>query len=142
MHIAEFGYSFTLLWHSTKVELKHLIWDFQTKNVESSLPKYSEVTKLWEATEKVLRLTIYVQSPLHELDCFHGTNKLPTNSSLCQELFSRGLNTLSSLMPLSLLSSLMILPSLNSLDDPLLADQFDDPPLAEQLRWSSPRWTA
>ena len=48
-----FGYSFSLT--LTKVELKHLIWDFQTKNVGSSFPKYSVVSKLWEATEKVLK---------------------------------------------------------------------------------------
>ena len=34
---------------------KHFIWDFQTQNVRSGLPKYSIVSKLGEATEKVLR---------------------------------------------------------------------------------------
>ena len=53
--IAEFGYCFTLIWNSTKVKLKHFIWDFVTKKIGSSLPKYSVVNKLWEATEKVLR---------------------------------------------------------------------------------------
>ena len=65
-------------------------------------------------TEKFSGMIMYVQSPFQELDCFLE-NTLPTNSSSCRELFSRGLNTLSSLMILFSLSSLMILPLLNSL---------------------------
>ena len=38
--IAEFVYSFTLILHSRKVEIKHLIWDFQIKNVWIRLTKY------------------------------------------------------------------------------------------------------
>ena len=62
MHeIAEFGHSSTLIRNSTKVELKHLVLDFQIKNVGSSLPKYSVVSMLLEATEKFSGMTIYVQ---------------------------------------------------------------------------------
>ena len=83
--IAEFDYSFSLT--LTKVELKHLIWDFKTKNVGSSLPKYSVVSKLGEATGKFSGMTIYVQSPLQELDSFLEMNKLPTNLNYDRNCF-------------------------------------------------------
>jgi len=43
------------------------------------LPKYSVVSKLWEATEKVLRDDNICANLLQGLDCFLGMNKLPTN---------------------------------------------------------------
>ena len=30
--IADSGHSYTIIWNSTKIELKHIIWDIQTKD--------------------------------------------------------------------------------------------------------------
>ena len=122
--IAEFGYCFTLIWNSTKVKLKHFIWDFLTKKIGSSLPKYSVVNKLWEATEKVLREdNICAKS-------FARTGLFSWNEQASNKL---------KLMPATVFKKIEHPEQLDDpllaeqLDTPFLAEKFDDPPFAEQL---------